>query len=121
MTGAPVVRRADLQVCRSGKPKGLPYVLILLTAAAVVSAQRSGNPILTGWYAVPEAHVFGDKYWIYPTYSAPYGEQTFLDAFSSPDLTTWTRHPRILDTERVTWATRAVWAPSIVEKNGSYF
>jgi hypothetical protein len=32
---------------------------------------------------------FGDKYWIYPTYSAPYDAQTFFNAFSFPDLVNW--------------------------------
>jgi len=82
---------------------------------------RSGNPVLAGWYADPEARIFEQAYWLYPTYSAPYGEQTFLDAFSSPDLVTWTKHERVLDVSRVSWATRAVWAPSVVEKDGAYF
>src|ERR1051326_2210261 len=64
---------------------------------------RSGNPILSGWYADPEARIFEHEYWIYPTYSAPYDAQTFLDAFSSSDLVTWTKHPRVVDTPRVTW------------------
>jgi beta-xylosidase len=81
----------------------------------------SGNPILPGWYADPEAHVFAGQYWIYPTYSAPYDEQVFLDAFSSPDLVHWTRHPHVVDTARVTWARRAMWAPSIVAKDGWYY
>jgi hypothetical protein len=25
---------------------------------------RSGNPVLPGWYADPEAHVFAGEYWI---------------------------------------------------------
>ena len=58
----------------------------------------SGNPSLPGWYADSEAHVFNGQYWIFLTYSAPYAQQTFPDAFSSKDLITWTRHPRILDT-----------------------
>jgi len=82
---------------------------------------RSGNPILAGWYADPEAHVFARQYWIYPTYSAPYDEQTFLDAFSSPDLVTWTKHSHVLDIANVRWAKRAVWAPSIVENKGWYY
>jgi beta-xylosidase len=81
----------------------------------------SGNPILAGWYADPEAHVFNGEYWIYPTYSAPYDEQTFMDAFSSKDLVTWTKHERVLDAANVKWARRALWAPSIVEKNGWYY
>lgn len=92
------------------------YALALLIASVA-----SGNPVLPGWYADPEARIFERAYWIYPTYSAPYGEQTFLDAFSSPDLATWTKHARVLDISRVNWATRAVWAPSVVEKDGAYF
>ena len=50
------------------------------------SSDKSGNPIFKGWYADPEGVVFGDECWIYPTYSAAYDEQTFMDAFSSKDL-----------------------------------
>jgi len=92
-----------------------------LVAQAASQVVRSGNPILPGWYADPEAHIFANEYWIYPTYSAPYDEQTFLDAFSSPDLVTWTKHLRIVDTNSVKWAKRAMWAPSVIEKGGSYF
>ena len=62
---------------------------------------HSGNPIFPDWYADPEAKVFGKEFWIYPTYSARYEEQTFFDAFSSPDLVHWTKHSRILDTNGV--------------------
>jgi len=81
----------------------------------------SGNPIFPGWYADPEAAVFGKEYWIYPTYSAPYGQQIFFDAFSSNDLVHWTKHPHILDTQRVQWAQRAMWAPAIVEKEHKFY
>ena len=40
--------------------------------------QMSGNPVFPGWYADPEGAVFGNEYWIYPTYSAPYEEQIFM-------------------------------------------
>jgi beta-xylosidase len=98
----------------------------LLCASAELSAQTStprtsGNPILPGWYADPEAHVFDGKYWIFPTYSARYGAQTFLDAFSSTDLITWVKHERVLDTASVKWAKRAMWAPSIVKKDDWYY
>ena len=82
---------------------------------------KSGNPIFPGWYADPEARIFNHQYWVYPTYSAPYNQQVFLDAFSSPDLIHWTKHPHILDTANVKWAKRAVWAPSIVEKEGKFY
>ncbi|MGC3959934.1 MAG: glycoside hydrolase family 43 protein [Verrucomicrobiota bacterium] len=93
--------------------------LNLVVAADAKST--SGNPIFPGWYADPEGVVFGDRYWVYPTYSARYEEQVFLDAFSSPDLVNWTKHSRILDTNRVTWARRAMSAPSIIAKDGRYF
>ena len=100
-------------------------ILIILPAihASTLSAQKkmSGNPILTGWYADPEAAIFGKKYWIYPTYSARYNDQVYMDAFSSPDLVHWTRHSRIIDSSSVTWVKRALWAPAITQKDGKYF
>ena len=86
-----------------------------------IAVGTSGNPIFPGWYADPEARVFGGQYWVYPTYSAPYEKQTFLDVFSSPDLVHWTKHPKALDQVNVSWAKRAIWAPSAVEKNGKYY
>lgn len=81
----------------------------------------SGNPIVEGWYADPEGAVFGDRYWVFPTYSAPYDEQLHFDAFSSPDLVRWTKHERVLTSEAVSWARRAMWAPAIIERDGQYF
>ena len=95
--------------------------LLLVPGQGVGQAGRAGNPIFPGWYADPEAHVFAHRYWVYPTTSAPYDEQTYMDAFSSSDLVTWTKHPRILDLEDVSWARRALWAPSVVEKDGWYY
>jgi beta-xylosidase len=81
----------------------------------------SGNPVIPGWYADPEVAVFGKTYWIYPTYSARYEQQTFMDAFSSPDLVNWTKHERIIDTNAIKWANKAMWAPAVVEKEGKYY
>lgn len=100
------------------------YILILLAALACccdLQSQKSGNPVFPGWYADPEGVIFGKKYWIYPTFSAPYDKQVFLDAFSSDDLVSWEKHGRIIDTAAVRWARRAMWAPSVVEKDGRYF
>ena len=112
------MRTTDL---RRGWRVSILVLALAASAAAATQPRLSGNPVLPGWYADPEAHVFAGKYWIFPTYSAPYDEQTFLDAFSSEDLVTWTKHPRVLDISRVSWAKRAVWAPSIVEKDGWYY
>ncbi|MGB4771382.1 MAG: glycoside hydrolase family 43 protein [Chitinophagaceae bacterium] len=79
------------------------------------------NPVFPGFYADPEGVVFGKKYWIFPTYSAPYEKQVYLDAFSSADMVGWTKHSRVLDTSAVKWAKRAMWAPAIVEKDKNYY
>jgi beta-xylosidase len=124
----------------------------LLTMLAAPALLLSGwaiasNPIVPGWYADPEIHVFGGRYWIYPTYSdhsdkpdtsrrftpaqqearkqrmvrPSYGIQTFFNAFSSPDLVNWTKHEHVLDVANVGWAAYAVWAPSVIEANGKYY
>ncbi|PRD56979.1 glycoside hydrolase family 43 protein [Sphingobacterium gobiense] len=91
----------------------------LLLGASGVSAQQ--NPVFPGWYADPEGIIYDNTYWIFPTYSAPYEEQVFFDAFSSKDLVNWEKHPRIIDTSEVKWANKAMWAPSIIEKDGKYY
>ena len=97
--------------------------LTMLSAAAKPTPEPSkpNNPVFPGWYADPEALVFDKTYWIYPTFSAPYDKQTFFDAISSPDLVHWTKHEHILDTTAITWAKRAMWAPSVTRKDGKYY
>jgi len=122
--------------------------LFFLCAAACGGAAHATNPIVPGWYADPEIHIYQGEYWIYPTYSAdqgkpqaprtfspqqahiraqskliwaPFLKQTFLDAFSSKDLVHWTKHERVLDVENVAWAAYAVWAPSSIEHKGKYY
>lgn len=81
----------------------------------------SGNPVFDGWYADPEATIFENQYWIYPTTSADYNKQVYLDAFSSPDLIEWTKHEHVIDTAAITWAHRAMWAPAVVYKDNKHF
>lgn len=81
----------------------------------------SRNPIFSGWYADPEGIIFGDEYWIYPTYSTDFDKQVYMDAFSSKDLVNWTKHERVLTKDNVHWLTHALWAPAVVEKDGKYY
>ena len=116
-------------------------------ALATPLPSLASNPIVPGWYADPEIRIFAGQYWIYPTYSDESGKpvpvppltaaqtaerakpkirpeylkQTFLDAFSSPDLVHWTRHRRVLDVAGIKWAAYAVWAPSAIERGGKYY
>jgi beta-xylosidase len=83
--------------------------------------KTSGNPIFEGWYADPEAVILDNKYWVFPTFSAKYKEQVFMDAFSSTDLVNWTKHSKIIDTSSIKWANKAMWAPCVVKKDNKYF
>lgn len=83
--------------------------------------KSSGNPVFSGKYADPEAVIWGDEYWIFPTASLPFEEQTYLDAFSSKDLVNWTKHERIIDNKEAKWVWQAMWAPAIIKKDGAYY
>jgi beta-xylosidase len=93
--------------------------ILSLCVSLVAAGQK--NPVIDGWYADPEGVIFEDKYWIYPTYSARYEKQVFLDAFSSTDMVTWKKHSQVLDTSKIKWAKMAMWAPAIIQKDNRYF
>ncbi|WP_353720637.1 glycoside hydrolase family 43 protein [Dyadobacter sp. 676] len=96
-------------------------LLNLICFQTFAQSKTSGNPVFPGWYADPEGIIFNKTFWIYPTYSAPYNKQVHMDAFSSKDLITWTKHSGIIDTSAIKWAKRAMWAPSIIEKDKKYY
>ncbi|KAI7921221.1 endo-1 [Pyricularia oryzae] len=95
--------------------------MLIVTAHHDYTTSEAGNPFVDGWYADPDCQFYRGEYWVYPTSSYPYEQQTYLDAFSSPDLVNWTKHPRILTNENVTWAHKAMWAPSPISRNGKYY
>lgn len=121
-------------------------VFLFTNAFSQKKIDNSGNPVFEGWYADPEAIIFGNEYWIYPTLSDVYGVpdkpsklseqqieaqkktinkqylvQTYLDAFSSKDLVNWKKHPHVLDIKDVKWAVFSLWAPSIIKANNQYY
>ena len=80
------------------------------------------NPIVDGWYADPEARYYEGRYWIYVTQSfSAYQDQMNLDAFSSVDLVHWEKHPNIIDMSGYPYIHQAVWAPTIIDKDGRYY
>src|SRR5258705_12760106 len=93
----------------------------VLFGAANALAASAGNPFVDGRYADPDMKVYDGVYWVYPTFSAPYDQQTYLDAFSSTDLVHWTKSSHVLDKANVSWAKRAMWAPSPISRNGLYY
>lgn len=87
-----------------------------------IKNKQGKNPIVDGWYADPEARFYEGRYWIYVTRSdTDYYKQMNLDAFSSVDLKTWDKYESILQMEEFPWITNAVWAPTIIDKDGKYY
>jgi len=103
--------------------RNIPFLILFSVLFSGCTSQQhfSGNPVFPGWYADPEGIIYNRKFWIFPTYSAPYKDQVFMDAFSSKDLTKWKKHARIIDTIAVSWAEKAMWAPSVIERKGKYY
>ncbi|KAI1262472.1 Arabinanase/levansucrase/invertase [Xylariaceae sp. FL1019] len=83
----------------------------------ISTRQATGNPIDPGgwWYADPDAIKVGDTYWIYATLSIAFEDQKSFDAFSSPDLKTWTRHEGVYQASQSTWVEDSLWAPCVVK------
>ena len=143
------------------RPLRLPVLAVVLLTLATAAgryalAQKpnadmkrkgmSGNPVIEGWYADPEAIVYGKEYWIYPTYSDDYGapqrplrrrgshatpEAGHQQAVPEADV-----HRRVLlrrtsctgrstrgcsRFENVKWAEFALWAPSVIRANRKYY
>lgn len=143
-----VIKLLTKVIMRSFIPFILSLLFVLSSCSSkkeVVNKIYSGNPILEGWYADPEGIIFDNEYWIYPTYAREYNEpdtfttftdeqlkirentisegylfQTFLDAFSSKDLITWTKHPQVLSINDISWAGYSLWAPAIIKANDKY-
>ncbi|MBR3775983.1 MAG: glycoside hydrolase family 43 protein [Kiritimatiellae bacterium] len=89
--------------------------------AAAVASSCFGNPIFEGCYADPQIRRYGDAWWVFPTTSIRPKRQFSFDAFSSKDMKTWTKHPKILTTKDVKWAKGAMWAPYAHEMGGKYY
>ena len=111
-----------------GKPKEQKMkrlALVFVAALALLSCterRAAENPLFGGeWYADPEGAFLDGKYWIFPTWSKPFKEQLFLDCFSSEDMMTWTKHEKIITKNNVPELNEALWAPSVIDKDGKYY
>ena len=79
------------------------------------------NPVVNGWYADPESRVYGDTVYMYVTKSLPFDEQQNLDLVYTSDLETYEICYDILEMSTFVGAHRAIWAPTVVEKDGIYY
>jgi beta-xylosidase len=116
---------------------GLGFVsLVAAAAAGVPAAQPHGDapakvfpadappPILTDRFtADPDAHVFGNMYYVYPTVDRDQWKTTEFRVWSSPDLIHWTDDGVVLDLAKgdVSWANLYAWAPGVTTRGGKYY
>lgn len=85
------------------------------------TTSEAGNPFVEGWYVDPGSAVYDGAFWVYATSSCAPEDQTQIDAFSSPDLIHWTKHPGVLKTADVSWAKDTLRAPTPISRNGKYY
>lgn len=90
--------------------------LVSITTVLAMVTPMSG---IQGWYADPDIRVYDGTFWIFPTTSI--GDQTYFDAWSSPDLLHWQKHPNILVTDDISWATDQLWAPTSVKRHDKFW
>jgi len=109
----------------------LTVFFLSMLSMGIIQAQ---NPLVTNIYtADPSARVFGDRLYVFSSHdvntcNSNQGSNGFCmpnyHAFSTTDGTNWTDHGVMLDQNDVPWVARnsyGMWAPDIIEKNGTYY
>lgn len=87
----------------------------LLVGTVLTTAMSAmGRLIFEGWYADPEIRVYDNIFWVFPTTSIAFENQSYFDAWSSPDMVHWTKHSTIITNDNF-------WAPASVTRNGKYY
>ena len=79
------------------------------------------NPIVQNYYADPESRVYNDRVYLYVTKSLPFEEQLNIDLVTTGDLENFEVHKDILDMSTYAGVRKAVWAPTVVDKDGKYY
>jgi beta-xylosidase len=79
------------------------------------------NPVVDAWYADPESRVYGDTVYMYVTNSLRFEDQHNLDLVTTRDLENFEVYHNILDMSTYNGASYAIWAPTVIDKNGKYY
>ncbi|MBO5934317.1 MAG: glycoside hydrolase family 43 protein [Clostridia bacterium] len=82
---------------------------------------KPNSNIAKTYHADPEARIYNGRYYIYATKSRAYSQQKNIDLYVSSDGEKWKEIKDIIDMSTFPYAWQAVWAPSVVEKNGLYY
>ena len=95
-------------------------------------SEPRGNPVIPTYAADPDAHLVGERYYIYATNAGVYPDRIAFEkgegvhgfaAWSSADLRTWKDEGTILRFSEIEWARSlaCAWAPCLAERNGRYY
>ena len=82
---------------------------------------KASSNISKTYHADPEARIHGEKYYIYATKSRAYFQQKNIDLYVSEDGKIWKEQKDIVDMSTFPYVKKAVWAPSVIEKDGKYY
>ncbi|KAA8571515.1 hypothetical protein MFRU_016g00080 [Monilinia fructicola] len=100
---------------------------ILAAILNLANICRAISPVLPGLWADPNIAVFGQEYYLYTTedgFPGWSGQQFYV--WKSSDLVNWIRGTDAILTlngtsGNVPWSDGSAWAPTIAEKNGTYY
>ncbi len=83
--------------------------------------QTSTNPFLTVGMQIPKESFSVINTGFIRLIQLLSNNNLYMDAFSSPDLVHWRKHPKVLSVENISWLRNALWAPAVIEANGKYY
>ena len=98
---------------------------ILIVCLGNLFSAYAQKQILPDFHAVPSAHYWDGKYWIYPSTDEP-GSTTWRQmkrwhCYSSEDLSQWKCEGEIFSLDKVSWASEAAFAPDAMKWKGKYY
>lgn len=71
--------------------------------------------------ADPHVIKYGDKFYLYATNANENADCSYLQCWSSVNLTDWTNEGICYQPSRTNWAIDGLWAPEVIERNGTFY
>ena len=71
--------------------------------------------------ADPQIITVGDTFYMYATNANSQGDCSYLQVWSSKNLTDWTNQGICYQPKRTNWSIDGLWAPEVVEKDGVFY
>lgn len=71
--------------------------------------------------ADPQIITVGDTFYMYATNAEDTGNTNYICAWSSKNLTDWKHEGKVFIPARDAWAVSSLWAPEVIEVDGTYY